>query len=69
MASPVNSYLMIEEINSDDGEPQMLRNFPLSSTVKELKIAIARMIGEPNEWRLIMAIFLGQELEDGMLLH
>ncbi|KAK4207650.1 hypothetical protein QBC37DRAFT_327001 [Rhypophila decipiens] len=64
MAAPTQNFLMIEEINSDAGAPQMLKSFPLSKTVKELKIAIATMMGEPNEWQSIMVIFLGQEMEN-----
>ncbi|KAM7207857.1 hypothetical protein V8F20_001899 [Naviculisporaceae sp. PSN 640] len=64
MAAPGNNFLMIEEVNSDNGEPQMLRNFPLSKTVKDLKMEIARMMGEPNEWRSVIVFFLGQEMEN-----
>ena len=63
MASGKN-FLMIEELNSDAGEPQMLRDFPLSNTVKDLKMAIARMIDETADWQTIMAIFVGEEMED-----
>lgn len=66
MATPGNNFLMIEEINSDEGEPQALRNFALSKTVKDLKMEIAKMMGDPNEWRSVMVFFLGQEMENGM---
>lgn len=58
------NYLMIEELNSDRGEPQMLQNFQMGSTVKDLKLAIANLLGDGTDWHAIMTIFVGEEMED-----
>ncbi|KAK3384031.1 hypothetical protein B0T24DRAFT_588635 [Lasiosphaeria ovina] len=63
-ASAEKTYLMIEEINSDLSEPQLLSHFPVTNTVKDLKMAIARMMGEATEWDSVMVVFVGEVLED-----
>ena len=58
---------MVEEINSNSGESRAINDFPLSNTVKDLKIAIARATGQVSEWASIMTFFVGEEMEDSKL--
>jgi len=60
-----HNFLRIEEVTSDNrAAAQMLQNFPLTKTVKELKVAIAQTLDGAVDWKSIVAICDGRALED-----
>jgi len=64
MASRV---VFVVELNSNSVEARRLEDFNVSHTVRDLKMEIAKLVGQPTEWRSIAPFFVGQELSDETL--